>query len=159
LPYILLKMHFIIIQSISKTHNSTGWPEIWMSRVESESKTGQDGSAKGKRRVGKVFAEEMISKMMGQPKLRAEQVGGAAETEASHLGGGAAAAAASPSKAGGVAAAAAAASPAKTGAKPGGVAAAAAAASPSKAGGVAAAAAASPATSPARRARAGSSRD
>ena len=105
-------MHFIIIQSISKTHNSTGWPEIWMSRVESESKTGQDGSAKGKRRVGKVFAEEMISKMMGQPKLQAEQVGGAAETEASHLGGGAAAAAASPSKAGGVAAAAAAASPA-----------------------------------------------
>ena len=118
-------MHFIIIQSISKTHNSTGWPDIWMNRVESESKTGQDGSAKGKRRVGKVFAEEMISKMMGQPKLPAEQVGGAAETEASHLGGGAAAAAASPSKA----------------------------------GGVAAAAAASPATSPARRARAGSSRD
>ena len=133
-------MHFIIIQSISKTHNSTGWPEIWMNRVESESKTGQDGSAKGKRLVGKVFMEEIISKMMGQPKLRAEQVGGAAETEASHLGGGAAAAAASPSKAGGVAAAA-------------------AAASPSKAGGVAAAAAASPATSPARRARAGSSRD
>ena len=111
-----------------------------MNRVESESKTGQDGSAKGKRLVGKVFAEEMISKMMGQPKLQAEQEGGAAETEASHLGGGAAAAAASPSK-------------------PGGVAAAAAAASPSKAGGVAAAAAASPATSPARRARAGSSRD
>ena len=110
-----------------------------MNRVESESKTGQDGSAKGKRRVGKVFAEEMISKMMGQPKLQAEQEGGAAETEASHLGGGAAAAAASPSKPGGVAAAA--------------------AASPSKAGGVAAAAAASPAASPARRARAGSSRD